>query len=58
MKKHKDYTCIAHYANGYDSQFILKYCVENTLKSYTIYNGTKLMLLEIGTFYKIENYIQ
>lgn len=22
---HKDYTCIAHYAKGYDSQFILKY---------------------------------
>ncbi len=46
-KEHKDYTCIAHYAKGYDSQFILKYCVENTLKPYTIYNGTKLMLLEI-----------
>lgn len=35
------------YAKNYDSQFILKYCVENTLKPYTIYNGTKLMLLEI-----------
>ena len=41
--------CIAHYAKGYDSQFILKYCVENTLKPYTIYNGIKLMLLEIPT---------
>ena len=46
-KEHREYTCIAHYAKGYDSQFILKYCVENTLKPYTIYNGTKLMLLEI-----------
>jgi hypothetical protein len=46
-KKHSNYTAIAHNAKGYDSQFILKYCVENTLKPYTIYNGTKLMLLEI-----------
>ncbi|CAH0391289.1 unnamed protein product [Bemisia tabaci] len=46
-KEHRNYTCIAHYAKIYDSQFILKYCVENTLKPYTIYNGTKLMLLEI-----------
>ena len=46
-KDHKDYICIAHYAKGYDSQFILKYCVENSLKPYTIYNGSKLMLLEI-----------
>lgn len=48
-KKHKNYTCIAHYAKAYDSQFILKYCVENTLKPYTIYNGSKLMLLEISS---------
>lgn len=47
LKDHKDYTCIAHYAKGYDSQFILKYCVENTFKPYTIYNGTKFMILEI-----------
>jgi len=26
---------------------ILKYLVDNTLKPFTIYNGTKLMLLEI-----------
>ena len=39
-KNHKGYTAIAHNAKGYDSQFILKYCVDNTLKPYTIYNGT------------------
>jgi hypothetical protein len=46
-KEHKNYTAIAHNAKGYDAQFILKYCIENTLKPYTIYSGTKLMLLEI-----------
>jgi hypothetical protein len=45
--KHKGYTAIAHNTKCYDSQFILKYCVDNTLKPYTIYNGTKLMLLEV-----------
>src|SRR5436190_19772438 len=46
-KEHQGYTCIAHYAKGYDSYFILRHCVENTIKPYTIYCGTKLMLLEI-----------
>lgn len=46
-KKHRNYTAIAHNAKGYDTQFILQYCVENTLKPYTIYNGTKLNLLQI-----------
>lgn len=46
-KEHKGYTCIAHNAKGYDSHFILRYCVENTIKPYTIYAGTKLMLLEV-----------
>ncbi|KAK7605181.1 hypothetical protein V9T40_007039 [Parthenolecanium corni] len=46
-KEHKGYTAIAHYAKGYDSQFILQYCLANTLKPYTIYNGSKLMLLTI-----------
>jgi hypothetical protein len=45
--KHREYTAIAHYAKGYDSQFILQYMIKNTLKPYTIYNGTKLMLLEV-----------
>jgi hypothetical protein len=44
-EKHKRYTAIAHSAKRYDSEFILKYCVDNNLKPYTIYNDTKLMLL-------------
>src|SRR6266576_3077748 len=46
-KEHKKYTAIAHYTRGYDSQFIMQYCLKNMLKPYTIYNGSKLMLLEI-----------
>ncbi|XP_072384507.1 uncharacterized protein [Diabrotica undecimpunctata] len=46
-EKHRGYTAIAHNGKSYDSYFILKYCVENTIKPYTIYNGSKLMLLEV-----------
>ena len=45
--KRQGYTCIAHNAKGYDAHFILRYCVKNTVKPYTIYVGTKLMLLEV-----------
>jgi hypothetical protein len=45
--EHNNYTAIAHYGKGYDSQFIMQYCIQNTVKPYTIYNGTKLMLLEV-----------
>ncbi|KAL4083555.1 hypothetical protein QTP88_028871 [Uroleucon formosanum] len=45
-EEYRGYTLIAHYAKGYDSQFILKYLVDKTLKPFRIYSGTKLMLLE------------
>ncbi|KAK7598318.1 hypothetical protein V9T40_006553 [Parthenolecanium corni] len=47
-RKHQGYTAIAHYARGYDSQFILQYLVANTLKPHTIYCGTKIMVLEVS----------
>ncbi|XP_028132068.1 uncharacterized protein LOC114327599 [Diabrotica virgifera virgifera] len=47
-EKHRGYTAIAHNSKSYDSYFILKYCVENTIKPDTIYNGSKLMLLEVS----------
>lgn len=52
-KEHRGFTAIAHNAKGYDSHFILKYCVENTLKPYTIYSGTKLLMLEIKGSIKV-----
>lgn len=45
--EHQGYTAIAHNSKSYDSYFILKYCVENGIKPFTIYNGSKLMLLEV-----------
>lgn len=47
-KKHVSYMAIAHNTKVYDSQFILQFCVENSLKPYTIYNGTKIMILKVG----------
>lgn len=35
-ENHRGYTAIAHNAKGYDAYFILKYCVENTVKPFTI----------------------
>jgi hypothetical protein len=46
-RDHKGYTAIAHYSKGYDSYFILKHCVENGIKPYCVYNGSKIMLMEI-----------
>ena len=46
-EKHKRYTFIAHNSKGYDCQFILKWCIENGLKPYCIYAGTKIMSMDI-----------
>ena len=46
------YTFLAHNAKGYDAQFILKWCVDNGVKPYCIYAGTKIMSMEIR-HYKI-----
>ena len=54
--QHKNYIAIAHNAKGYDSQFILKYCVDNTLKPYTIYNGNKFMLLKVANIRIIDGH--
>jgi len=45
--EHFGYTAIAHYAQGYDSHFTMQFCTANTIKWYTIYNGSNLMLLGI-----------
>jgi hypothetical protein len=46
-RDHRGHTAIAHYSKGYDSYFILKYCVENGIKPFCVYNGSKIMLMEI-----------
>ena len=60
--KHKNYTFIAHNSKSFDAQFILKYCVENGIQPFCIYNGTKIMYMQIED-YKIRfidsiNFIQ
>ena len=46
-KEHKNYTAVAHFGGKFDAYIVLSYCVRNGIKPYTIYKGTKLLLLEI-----------
>ena len=48
--KHEVYTFIAHNAKSLDVQFILKYCVDNAIKPFCIYNGTKIMYMSVKEF--------
>ena len=45
--KFKCYTFIAHNSKGYDSHFILKWLIDQGIKPYCIYNGAKIMFMEI-----------
>ena len=45
--KFKGYTFIAHNSKGYDSHFILKWLIDQGIKPYCIYNGAKIMFMEI-----------
>ncbi len=44
------YTFIAHNSKGYDAQFIFRYCVNNGIKPFCIYSGTKIMYMDIMEF--------
>ena len=45
--KFKGYTFIAHNSKGYDSHFVLKFLIDQGIKPYCIYNGAKIMFMEI-----------
>ena len=45
--KFKGYTFIAHNSKGYDCHFILKWLINQGIKPYCIYNGAKVMFMEI-----------
>ena len=45
--KFKGYTFIAHNSKGYDCQFVLKWLIDQGIKPYCIYNGAKIMFMEI-----------
>ena len=46
-ERHQGYTFIAHNSKGYDAHFILKWLVDQGMKPYCIYNGAKIMFMEI-----------
>ena len=46
--KFKGYTFIAHNSKGYDCHFILKWLIDQGIKPYCIYNGAKIMFMEIS----------
>ena len=45
--KFKGYTFIAHNGKGYDCHFILEWLIDQGIKPYCIYNGAKIMFMEI-----------
>ena len=45
--KFKGYTFIAHNSKGYDGIFVLKWLIDQDIKPYCIYNGAKIMFMEI-----------
>ena len=45
--KFKGYTFIAHNSKGYDSHFVLKWLINQGIKPYCIYNGAKIMFMEL-----------
>ena len=45
--KFKGYTFIAHNSKGHGSHFILKWLIDQGVKPYCIYNGAKIMFMEI-----------
>ena len=45
--KFKGYTFIAHNSKRYDCHFVLKWLIDQGIKPYCIYNGAKIMFMEI-----------
>ena len=45
--KFKGYTFIAHNSKGYDCHFVLKWLIDQGIKPYCIYNGAKIMFMEL-----------
>ena len=45
--KFKGYTFIVHNSKGYDCHFVLKWLIDQGIKPYCIYNGAKIMFMEI-----------
>ena len=48
--EHAGFTFIAHNAKSFDTQFILKFCIDNAIKPFCIYKGTKIMFMAIEKY--------
>ena len=48
--EHAGYTFIAHNAKSFDAQFIFKNCIDNAIKPFCIFNGTKIMYMAIEKY--------
>ena len=46
--KFKGYRFVAHNAKSYECQFILKWLIDQGIQTYCIYDGTKIMFMEIS----------
>ena len=46
-EKYRSYSFIAHNSKSFDSQFVLKWLIDQGIKPYCIYNGAKIMFMEI-----------
>ena len=46
-KQHRDCTVLAHNGKAYDTYFLLRYVVNNAMTPSLIYNGSKIMSMEI-----------
>ena len=51
--KHKGYTFIAHYGKGYDFQFVAEWLIAHAVKPNIIYNGQKILQLEVKRDYNM-----
>ena len=48
--QHDGYTFIANNAKSFDARFILKYCIDNAIKPFCIYNGTKSIYMTVKKY--------
>lgn len=45
---HKNFTVIAHNSKGFDSMFILNYCINNSVFPNLVYSGSKIMYMKVA----------
>ena len=49
-KQHEGNTFITHNAKSFDAVFVLRYCIDNAIKRFCIYNWTKIMYMAVEKY--------